>query len=267
MTGTIPERHKTFLDTLLVTLEKDPRIAAVLAGGSMVQGGFDAFSDLDLVIVVEPPAYADVMAGRREIAGRLGALMSAFSGDHVGEPRLFICLYGPELLHVDLKFVLLSDLTHLVERPLVLWAREEAAVIEALDRAVVVWPERVPQWFEDRAWTWLHYGATKLQRGELHETLAMISFFNEQVLGPMLQRRKGVPQRGLRKLEQAGIGATLAPLVAAYSPEDASRSLKAAAELYLDLRTDAPPERPVAGMPERLLPWLDLPFSARTDVR
>jgi hypothetical protein len=233
----------------------------------MVQGGFDAFSDLDLVIVVEPPTYAEVMAGRREIAAGLGELLSAFSGEHVGEPRLFICLYGPDLLHVDLKFVLLSDLTHLVERPLVLWARDEVAVTEALDRAVVVWPERAPQWFEDRAWTWLHYGAAKLQRGELHEALATIGFFNEQVLGPMLQRRNGAPQRGLRKLEQTGIGEALAPLVAAYSAEDASRSLKAAAGLYLDLRADAPPERPVSGMPESLLPWLELSFSAEPKAR
>jgi hypothetical protein len=34
---------------------------------------------------------------------------SAFSGEHVGEPRALICLYGPPLLPVDLKFVSLSD--------------------------------------------------------------------------------------------------------------------------------------------------------------
>lgn len=51
----------------------------------------------------------------RELAGTLGHLLHAFTGEHVGEPRLLICLYGPELLHVDLKFVTLEMLTQRVE--------------------------------------------------------------------------------------------------------------------------------------------------------
>lgn len=258
MTSKLPERHARFLERLISGFGGDPRVTALLGGGSMVHGGFDDFSDLDIVVVIDPSAHAEVMAERREIAAGLGDLLTAFTGDHVGEPRLLICLYGPGLLHVDLKFVLLSELTHLVERPLVLWARDEAAVANGLDRAVIDWPERAPQWFEDRAWTWLHYAAAKLQRGELHEAVATVMFFNEQVLGPMLQRRHGVPQRGLRKLEQAGAGETLAPLVAGYGAEPVSRALHAATELYLDLRSDAPPERLVEGMPSLVLPWFEL---------
>jgi hypothetical protein len=63
------------------------------------------------------------------------------------------------------------------------------------------WPERSP---EERAWIWLHYGATKLQRGELFEAMGMVAFFREQVLGPMINRRLGRPQRGVRKIEQMG---------------------------------------------------------------
>jgi hypothetical protein len=53
--------------------------------------------------------------GRAGFAGALGPLLSAFTGDHVGEPRLLICLYGPPLLHVDLKFVTPADLAERVE--------------------------------------------------------------------------------------------------------------------------------------------------------
>ncbi|NRS94850.1 hypothetical protein DFH40_002566 [Clostridium beijerinckii] len=45
------------------------------------------------------------MNERIKIAESLGTLLSAFTGEHVGEPRLLICLCEPELLHVDLKFV------------------------------------------------------------------------------------------------------------------------------------------------------------------
>ena len=50
------------------------------------------------------------MAQRKVLAGTLGHLLHAFTGEHVGEPRLLICLYGPELLHVDLKFMDLAAL-------------------------------------------------------------------------------------------------------------------------------------------------------------
>ena len=60
---------------------------------------------LDLVPVVRDAAYAQVTTQKRAVAERFGDLLAAFTGEHVGEPRLLICLYGPELLHGDLKFV------------------------------------------------------------------------------------------------------------------------------------------------------------------
>lgn len=257
MTSTLPQLHSHFLAQLIARLSQDPRIIGLLGGGSMVHGDFDEFSDLDIVVLVEPSAYAEVMAERQAMARTLGHLLSAFTGDHVGEPRLLICLFGPPLLHVDLKFVMLSDLTELVERPTVLWARDAAAIAATLDRAEIFWPIRTAQWFEDRAWTWLHYGAAKLQRGELHEALATTSFFLEKVLGPMLQRRHGVLQRGVRKLEQAGIAEPLAALIPSYSAASIATALRGATLLYLNLRQDDPPEHPVPGMPELLWSWFE----------
>src|SRR5918995_383932 len=134
MTSTLPTHHAAFLDEACRILSADPRIHTLLAGGSLIHGGMDEFSDLDLVVVVEEDSYTEVLASRMDIARLLGPLLSAFTGEHVGEPRLLICLYGPELLHIDLKFVTESDLDRLVERPIVLWARDEAAIKERLDR-------------------------------------------------------------------------------------------------------------------------------------
>lgn len=255
----LPARHAAFLDRLLDRLRVDDRFAAVLSGGSMVHGGFDELSDLDLVLVVEDHAHAAVAAEKRNVAEGLGNLLAAFTGEHVGEPRLLICLYGPELLHVDLKFVIGSDLDQLVERPIVLWARDRESVEVQLERAAIAWPNRSAEWLEERAWIWLHYGATKLQRGELFEAMGMIAFFREQILGPMLHRRNGRPQRGVRKVEQLEQGAEmLRQVVADHTRDGVAVGLRNAVKTYLELRRDEPPANVTRGMPELLMPFLDV---------
>jgi predicted nucleotidyltransferase len=258
MTSALPTSHAAFLDQACAILSADSRIHSVLAGGSMVHGGMDEFSDLDFVVVVEEHAYPEVLASRMEIARRLGPLLSAFTGEHVGEPRLLICLYGPELLHIDLKFVTLADLYRLVERPVVLWSWDRAAVEATLDRADIAWPNRDSDWFEARAWIWLHYGAARALRGELFEAISMLSFFRDQVLGPMLHRRAGRPQRGVRRVEPYGLDETgqLAATVAHHDVESVKASLVAAVKLYLELRADEPPQQEVTDMPGALLSFI-----------
>lgn len=254
----LPLEHAALLATIVDGVRRDDRIEALLAGGSMVHGGFDELSDLDLIVIVRENAYAEVAAQKRAFAEQFGELLAAFTGEHVGEPRLLICLYGPHLLHVDLKFIVRTDLNHLVERPIVLFARDGEAIEGALNAATIEWPERSPDWFEERAWIWLHYGATKLQRGELLEAMGMLAFFREQVLGPMLHRRHGRPQRGVRKIEQIGTeSADIRGAVADYSKEGIASALATAMRLYLDLRRDQPPAAITPGMPDLLMPFLE----------
>jgi len=120
----LPEPHATFLRNALDCLKKDERLAGIAAGGSYVTRSLDQFSDLDLLIAVEPAEYESVMSERQVIARGLGSLHAAFTGEHVGEPRLLICLYSSPLLHVDLKFIRLSDTATRVEEPVVLWERD-----------------------------------------------------------------------------------------------------------------------------------------------
>jgi hypothetical protein len=53
----------------------------------------------------------------------MGNLLAAFTGEHVGEPRLLICLFADPLMHVDLKFISLGQLSSRVEDPVILWER------------------------------------------------------------------------------------------------------------------------------------------------
>lgn len=256
---TIPSLHARFIERVRVAVAADPRLEALLAGGSYVHGGFDAHSDLDFVIVVGQAHYADVMATRLRFAESLGGLLSAFTGEHVGEPRLLICLYGPPLLHVDLKFATDSDLDRRVERPAILYARDPAAVEARLAAAHVAWPERAPEWFEERAWIWLHYAAAKLGRGELFEAIGMLAFFRDQVLGPMLHRRAARPQRGMRRAEALGMDrdGRLSATVATHDAASVRSAIAAAAALYLDLRDDDMPRRITPRMPQALFDHLE----------
>lgn len=250
--------HDNFLIRLIENISSDQRFEALLAGGSLVHGGFDEYSDLDLILLVKDEDYSAVLSSRVPLASSWGQLLACFTGEHVGEPRLLICLYEP-ILHVDLKFVRLSDFVHAVERPLVQWARFPEMIARLIEELQVEWPDRSPQWFEDRAWIWLHYAGTKLQRGELFEAMGMLAFFRDQVLGPLLHRRSHRPQRGLRRIEaDAAATAELKTVTARHDAESISRALRKAAELYQLLRQDQPPQRIVTGMPERLLPHLSV---------
>jgi hypothetical protein len=254
--SSIPTLHQSYLDTLVAQISSNPLILALLGAGSLIHGGFDEHSDLDFVLIVDENAYEEVMATRMAIAAQVGPLISAFTGEHVGEPRLLICLYGPPLLHVDLKFVTSADLDRAIENRVLLWAREPEAIAQKLAKAEVAWPNQSPQWFEDRVWTWLHYGATKLQRGELFKAIGMVGWFREQVLGPMLMRRAGLPQRGVRRIEAIGEAALL-PTLADHNIASVKAALKASLALYVNLARDDPPPKPAPSMPAALQDFLN----------
>jgi hypothetical protein len=240
--GSLPEAHRRFLETALATLARDARIAGVAAGGSFLTDTMDEFSDLDLVVATEPAHHAAVMAARHEIARSLGPLLAAFTGEHVGEPRLLICLYDvAPPLHVDLKFVSLPDAALRVEDPVVLWERD-GRLTRALAHAPAVYPEPDRQWIEDRFWVWVHYAAGKIGRGELFEALDFLSYLRAHVLGPLASMTSGARPSGVRRLESqvpehAG---PLSATIAAYDGSDCLRALKACVELYRALRSAGP---------------------------
>jgi predicted nucleotidyltransferase len=251
MPSNLPRTHESFLDQVRDAVAVDERLNSLLIGGSYIHGGFDENSDLDFVIVVSDEEYGNVMATRLAFANTLPGLVSAFTGEHVGEPRLLICLYGPPLLHVDLKFVLVSDLDHQIERRAVLFARNPAEIEARIQAGEVAWPNHPSDWFEARAWIWLHYAATKLARGELYEAIGMLAFFREQVLGPLICRRAGKNQRGVRRIETLRLDehGMLAATVATNDAASVRRAIEACVDIYMDLRSDDPPSHPTKAMP------------------
>lgn len=197
----VPEIQREFLEQIISKLQQDHRLLGVAIGGSYLRDTMDEYSDLDLIIVVDDIHYEQVLNERQTFANRLGSLLVSFTGEHVGEPRLLICLYNNPLLHIDLKFLLLEDFTiNCIENPIVLWEKEDC-----LTTAIKEHPKNYPpldlQWIEDRFWVWVHYAATKLGRGELFEVIDFLSFIRGQVLTPLAKIQAGKLPRGVRNLE------------------------------------------------------------------
>lgn len=198
----VPEPQREFLEQIIDSLKRDDRLLGVAIGGSYLSGEMDEYSDLDLLVVVDDGYYQQVLEERQQIASNLGSLLAAFTGEHVGEPRLLICLYDNPLIHVDLKFLLLQDFkTDRVENPDILWERGNLLTL-AVSENPRNYPSLDPQWIEDRFWVWVHYGATKLGRGELFEAIDFLSFLRGQVLAPLAKVQAGKLPRGVRNLEK-----------------------------------------------------------------
>jgi hypothetical protein len=227
--------HERFAETVVTLLQGDARIDGVAAGGSWLGRQIDEHSDLDLVIGVDRPYHAAVMAERTALAARLGNLLASFTGDFLGEPRLLICLFGPPLLHVDLKFVATPDLARRVEDPEVLWERT-GRLTHAMAAAPARWPTPDLQWIEDRFWTWVHYAATKLARGELFEVLDFLGFLRRAALGPLVAVADGVRPNGVRRIERVASLTALRQTVAMHDRTSCAAALREAIALYRDLR-------------------------------
>jgi len=233
----IPAEHQNFIDRAIEVMKLDYRIAGVALGGSYINGNMDEYSDLDFVIAINPEDTAQVMKERVQIAEKLGNLLSAFTGEHVGEPRLIICLYDSPLLHVDYKFVSLDDVGKRIEDPVVLYEKKDALSI-ALSKEPAVFPMPDIQWIEDRFWVWVHYCAGKIGRQEIFEAIEHISFLRQTVIAPLLLIKNGKLPRGVRKIE---IDAPddlplLLKTVATHDVQSCIRALRATAELYICTR-------------------------------
>ncbi len=232
---------RPLVESAIAAAAADPRVVALMATGSAATGVMDEFSDLDFIVVCRDDDQPGVLHDAPAFAAGLGPLLSAFTGEHVREPRLLLCLYGPPPLRVDLKFVAVNDLDQRAEDVRILWQRDDE-LDAALRRVPAVWPAANPQWMEDRFWTWIHNGTTKLGRGEYFACLEEIAFLRRTVFGPLIALRGGYRPNGVRRLEQ--IAPSFVPALAAtigdHSAAGCLQALRAAVDLYERLRGEPP---------------------------
>ncbi len=229
--------HHEFVNKAIEIAKADASILGLAAGGSWINNQIDEFSDIDFVLVTEEPFFCN-FDQMYNYASQFGTLMNAFTGEHVGEKRLLICMYDNPLLHVDIKFVTLEELKQRVENPVVLWDRD-GTLSKVIESTTSAWPELNYQWIEDRFWTWIHYCSLKIGRGELFETIDFISSMRVMVLAPMMQIKNGQLPRGMRKIEQNFPESDIELLqktIPEYSIESIVAALRKTIEIYRLLR-------------------------------
>lgn len=192
--------YQQFTAHAVAMFKPDPAVIGLAVGGSWISDEMDNYSDLDLVLVTK-----DKVSGKEEMlayANRLGDLLSAFTGEHVGESRLLICLYNNPLLHVDIKFLTIEELNTRVENPVILLDKNQQ-LQHAIQGTPAVFPYPNYQWIEDRFWTWIHYILLKIGRGEYFEAHDFLAFLRSKVFGPLLHIHNGNLPRGVRKVESS----------------------------------------------------------------
>ncbi len=218
-------------------LEKDESVIGLAVAGSWLTHELDEFSDLDLIIVIKTKITGD-KNNMLAYAKRLGKFLSGFTGEHVGEPRLLICMFDDPLLHVDLKFVTLEEFRTRVETPVILFERDKQ-LQNVLNNSTAKFPYPDYQWIEDRFWTWVHYSLVKIGRGEYLDALDSFGFLRVKIFGPLLHIKNKQLPRGVRKAEMLLQKEDLDKLLltlGAYNREALLQSLKDSVKLYRELR-------------------------------
>lgn len=218
-------------------VKDDPNVTGLAAAGSWITHELDEYSDIDLVLVTKKQ-----IAGNKEemmaYARSFGDFISGFTGEHVGEPRLLVCLYDKPLLHVDIKFITLPEFYTRVENPVVLFERNNQ-LTSVINTTRAEWPQPDFQWIEDRMWTWVHYVAGKAARGEYFECLDGLGYIRARVLAPLLQLKSKTKPRGLRKVESKLSMPDLESLkitIASYSKTSILKALDNTISVYRSLR-------------------------------
>ncbi|MBB6239761.1 putative nucleotidyltransferase [Pedobacter sp. AK013] len=231
--------HQQFALNVTETLKNDESVIGLAVGGSWLSSDIDEFSDLDLVLVTKEKVSADKLK-MIEYAGRLGELISAFTGEHVGEPLVLICLYNNPILHVDIKFLTLDEFSLRVENPLLLIDRDNQ-LQQILDQTEAKFPYPDYQWIEDRFWTWMHYTLLKIGRGEYLEAFDFFGFLRMVVFGPLLHIKNNNLPRGVRKVESQLSTKDfnlLKSTIAEYNKTSLIAALENSIALYKDLRIE-----------------------------
>jgi hypothetical protein len=229
--------QEQFAQRAIAILKTDKSVIGLAVGGSWLTSEIDEFSDLDLILVT-----TEKIAGDKNkmlaYAQRLGTLLTGFTGEHVGEPRLLICLYDNPLLHVDIKFLLLEEFYSRIENPVIL-LDTDGQLEKVISGSAARFPYPGYQWMEDRFWTWIHYVLLKIGRGEYLEAFDSMGIFRNLIFGPLLHIKNGNLPRGVRKAEKHLSSEDFQQLqstIPAYTKASLLESLYNAVVLYRSLR-------------------------------
>ena len=108
--------HRDFISRATVVAKNDAKCLGLAAGGSWIGRKCDEFSDVDLLYVSSEKVSND-SERMKNLASKFGTMINAFTGEHIGDRRVLICIFDEPLLHVDIKFLTLGRIQAPRRRP------------------------------------------------------------------------------------------------------------------------------------------------------
>ena len=225
----------------------DVRITGLIVGGSLARGGIDAYSDIDLYVIVRDEDFEAVFAERDAAAESVGTPLFRFIADHnPGGEHDYIILYE-EHTKLDLMYLRASDITPAEKWAKYLILKDSGDFLENIKAQShgVAPPRPAPETLQiinQKFWTWCWYVFGKIARGELWEALDGIHSIRSLALLPMMAWTYGWPQEGYRRLESKLAARGVTPTAAAATiastlqPVSLYAALQAEIEFFLDIR-------------------------------
>lgn len=197
--------QRDLLERVLACYGPDRRVLGLMLYGSLAQGEGDAFSDIDLNVVVEPAHQGDLLAEAPATTAAFGRALYAFRGGR-DEPTQFYAYYESHV-KLDLDFMLPGQIGVYAER------RNHRIFKDATGELAlaVEQAERLPERFvpdpaamaalDAMFWVRCADAAAKAVRGELWRARAVVEDLRVDGLARLVACLNGLRPTGYRRIE------------------------------------------------------------------
>jgi predicted nucleotidyltransferase len=227
----LPENYQSILDRFVAVCQTDARVVAAFLGGSFARGAGDAYSDLDLNVIIADAAYDDFFAERAAFTRQLGKPVFLEDAEIGGADFVFFTFAdGTEC---ELGLGRASHFTHMHAGPYQVLLDPTGI----LNGAIFPWPEvasteqlktlrRLISWF----WHDLsHHFITPMARGQLWSAYGGLEDLRRTCVNlARLNERFSAEAEGYDKVEQVLAVERLALLQETCCPLERERMLQAA---------------------------------------
>ncbi|MGL4589174.1 MAG: hypothetical protein ACRCUP_02960 [Mycoplasmatales bacterium] len=222
--------HELFLKNIIQKLMDNEQVQILAITGSGYELKFDQFADLDLVI-----GYENTI-NKQEVLALMGDLIGCFTGYHVGEPRLEICLFkvSGDLLQVDAKFVELTDFKNQRDKIKLLFDKTKQVDQKIINQKTCEVQTIDWNFVNQKFYKWIHFGIVKLARGEIHEAISCLNMIWSEIIANYYYIERGILPRGMRRIEQIQpeLAVKLSEIMPSYELEAVYDSYLKTLELY-----------------------------------
>lgn len=248
----MPGHHQNVLNRFVVACQADTRVVAAFLGGSYAKGTADAYSDLDLGLIIADDAYDDFKASREAFIQQVGEPI--FLEDYQGDSADFVFFILSDGTEGELALGRESHFAHIHVGPYKVLLDTKGCLSGAVFSGQE--PAQTEQMKTLRGlinWFWhdlLHHFITPLARGQLWSAYGALEELRLTCVKlARLRENFQAEVEGYEKVEQALPVGQLAALQATFCPMERDAILQAALITVRFYQKLAPPLAQAHGVP------------------